>query len=139
MDKGMYLTFEEYSNMGLTAVKEDKFKGLHLRAVSALNQVTHRFYDTHDFHNDYTARKTAVKNAIAFQIEYMARTGVLTLEDKKAQCAIQSQSVGRTSMSMGGRSSSSNTGKGSNSIICLDAEQALNGTGLLYAGVRYAR
>lgn len=135
----MELTYEEYLDMGLTNVKEDKFNGLHFRAVTALNQVTHRFYDRHDFDSDYSYRKTAVKNAIALQIEYMARTGVLTQEDKIAQSAIQSQSVGRTSMSFGGKSSQSESGKGSAGIICLDAEMALNGTGLLYAGVRYAR
>ncbi|WP_433322314.1 hypothetical protein ACRHK7_00310 [Weissella tructae] len=136
---GMNLTHEEYSNMGLTDIKPEKFKGLLLRAVVALNQATHRFYDRHDFDSDYSYRKASVKNAIAFQIEYMVRTGVLTQEDKIAQNAIQSQSVGRTSMSFGGKSSGNTSGKGSTATICLDAEMALSGTGLLYAGVGYAR
>lgn len=136
---GMKLTYEEYEAMGLTHVNEDKYNGLHLRAITALNQATHHFYDRHDFDSDYSFRKTAVKNAIAFQIEYMARTGVLTQEDKVAQGAIQSQTIGRTSMSFGSKSSGDTSGKGSTAIICLDAEMALNGTGLLYAGVNYAR
>ena len=127
-----YLTYDEYAGMGLATIPEDKFDGLLMRAEMTLGQATHYFYQHHDFDSDYTMRQTAYKRALALQLEYMFTFGVTTLEQRK-QSKITSQTVGNTSVTLGG----SKSGGEVTSLLSDDAKMELNGTGLLFAGVRY--
>lgn len=131
-----YLSFTEYEALGLTTMSEDKFNSLYSRAELTLMTATRRFYMRHDFNSDDTLRTTAFKQALAFQIEYQFRTGITTAEDKAKANAIQSQTIGRTSI---GLSSSSTNSTTSASLLSIDSQEALAGTGLLYKGVAYAR
>ena len=130
-----YLTYDEYTGMGLAFIPDDKFTGLLMRAEMTLEQATHHFYQHHDFDNDYPMRQTAYKRALALQLEYMFTFGVTTLEQRK-QAQITSQSIGNTSVTLGGGKSA---GGEVASLLSDDAKMALTGTGLLFAGVHYAR
>jgi hypothetical protein len=127
-----YLTQEEYAGFSLTDVG-DKFGGLEVRAELALNQLTMQFYKRHDLDTDTSMRRDAFKLAIALQVEYLARTGALTMEDQRMVGSITSQSIGGTSVSVGssGDSATSTATTG----VCDDARAALSGTGLLYRGI----
>ena len=128
-----YLTYAEYKEYGLTAVNEDKFSGMQVRAGLVLDQLTRRYYRLHDLDSDKPLRKDAFKLAVAMQVEYMQRTGITTLEDARAARGMVSQSIGGTSVSLGNSSGTDGlTGLG----VCDDAVAALSGTGLLWRGVQ---
>lgn len=129
-----YLTHEEYRELGFESTSE--FDELLKRAELAIDLFIRHFYEFHDFDKDHKIRKKAVKLAVAYQIQYLASTGILTAEDKQT---ISSTTLGRTSVSYSSnnRSVASETASGYN--LSLDAFNALKSVGFLYSGVNYGR
>lgn len=131
-----YLTFEEYKNYGLTDIDEDSYTGALTRASMALDVATRNYYQFHDLDSDEVDfRRDKFKLAIALQIEYIAKTGIQTAEEANERSGITGQSIGRTSVTIGGRS-----GSGADSqynYVSIDALNALAGTGLTYRGINY--
>lgn len=129
-----YLTFDEYNTMHLSTLDKDKFDNLYFRAKDLVNIVTRNHYQFHDLDSDIDFRKNAFKRAIGLQIEYQFRTGILTAEDKKSAENIKSQSIGRTSLSMGGGNSGNGNLSTATNLLADDSIQLLLSIGLLYVG-----
>lgn len=128
-----YLTHEEYRELGFESTCE--FDELLKRAELAINLFIRHFYEFHDFDKDHKIRKKAVKLAVAYQIQYLDSTGILTAEDKQT---ISSTTLGRTSVSYSSNNGSrASTASGYN--LSLDAFNALKSAGFLYSGVNYGR
>lgn len=88
-----YLTSNEYERLGFDEI--DNFEQLEERASSVIDLYTDYFYSNVDFENDNPIRKNAVKQAIAYQINYMDSSGITTAEDK---ASLNSLSIGRTTI-----------------------------------------
>lgn len=127
-----YLTYPEYLELGFDEI--DKFDELYKRAEMTVNLYIHNFYAYKDFESDYKPRKEAVKNAIAYQIYYLDRSGITTAEEKQS---LSSVTIGRTSVSY--QNSSQSISKGSKYNLSLDAENWLRLAGFGYSGVDYDR
>lgn len=129
-----YLTHEEYRELGFDSTSE--FDELLKRAELAINLFIRHFYEFHDFDKDHKIRKKAVKLAVAYQIQYLDSTGILTAEDKQT---ISSTTLGRTSVSYGSNNGSRASETASGYNLSLDAFNALKSAGFLYSGVDYGR
>lgn len=129
-----YLTHEEYRELGFDSTSE--FEVLEKRAELAINLFIRHFYEFHDFDKDHKIRKKAVKLAVAYQIQYLDSTGILTAEDKQT---ISSTTLGRTSVSYGSNNGSRASETASGYNLSLDAFNALKSAGFLYSGVDYGR
>lgn len=127
-----YLTYPEYLKLGFD--ETDKFDELYKRAEMTVNLYIHNFYAYKDFDSDFEPRKQAVKNAVANQINYLERTGVMTAEEKQSLASV---TVGRTTVSYQNGSQSISSGKRYN--LSLDAENWLKVAGFGYSGVSYDR
>nr|DAE88079.1 MAG TPA: Putative Head Tail Connector Protein [Caudoviricetes sp.] len=127
-----YLTYPEYLELGFDEI--DKFDELYKRAEMTVNLYIHNFYAYKDFDSDFEPRKQAVKNAVASQIDYLERTGVMTAEEKQSLASV---TVGRTTVSY--QNGSQNVSNGRRYNLCLDAENWLNMAGFNYSGVCYDR
>lgn len=127
-----YLTYPEYLELGFD--ETDKFDELYKRAEMTVNLYIHNFYAYKDFDSDFEPRKKAVKNAVANQIAYLERTGIMSAEDKQSLASV---TVGRTTVSYQNGSQSISSGKRYN--LSLDAENWLNMAGFNYSGVCYDR
>lgn len=88
-----YLTSNEYERLGFDEI--DNFEQLEERASSVIDLYTDYFYHSVDFEKDNPIRKNAVKQAIAYQINYMDSSGITTAEDK---ASLNSLSIGRTTI-----------------------------------------
>lgn len=88
-----YLTSNEYERLGFDEI--DNFEQLEERASSVIDLYTDYFYHGADFENDNPIRKNAVKQAVAYQINYMDSSGITTAEDK---ASLNSLSIGRTTI-----------------------------------------
>lgn len=129
-----YLTHEEYRELGFESTCE--FDELLKRAELAIDLFIRYFYEFHDFDKDHKIRKKAVKLAVAYQIQYLDSTGILTAEDKQT---ISSTTLGRTSVSYGSNNGSRASETASGYNLSLDAFNALKSAGFLYSGVDYGR
>jgi hypothetical protein len=129
-----YLTHEEYRELGFESTCE--FDELLKRAELAIDLFIRHFYEFHDFDKDHKIRKKAVKLAVAYQIQYLDSTGILTAEDKQT---ISSTTLGRTSVSYGSNNGSKASETASGYNLSLDAFNALKSAGFLYSGVDYGR
>lgn len=129
-----YLTHEEYRELGFESTSE--FDELLTRAELAIDLFIRHFYEFHDFDKDHKIRKKAVKLAVAYQIQYLDSTGILTAEDKQT---ISSTTLGRTSVSYGSNNGSRASETASGYNLSLDAFNALKSVGFLYSGVDYGR
>lgn len=127
-----YLTYPEYLELGFDEI--DKFDELYKRAEMTVNLYIHNFYAYKDFESDFKPRKDAVKNAIAYQIYYLDRSGITTAEEKQS---LSSLTIGRTSVSY--QNGSQSVSKGSKYNLSLDAENWLRSAGFGYSGVAYDR
>lgn len=127
-----YLTYPEYLELGFDEI--DKFDELYKCAEMTVNLYIHNFYAYKDFESDFKPRKEAVKNAIAYQIYYLDRSGITTAEEKQS---LSSVTIGRTSVSY--QNSSQSVSKGSKYNLSLDAENWLRLAGFGYSGVEYDR
>ena len=88
-----YLTSNEYERLGFDEI--DNFEQLEERASSVIDLHTDYFYSNVEFESDNPIRKNAVKQAIAYQINYMDTSGITTAEDK---ASLNSLSIGRTTI-----------------------------------------
>lgn len=129
-----YLTHEEYRELGFESTCE--FDELLKRAELAIDLFIRHFYEFHDFDKDHKIRKKAVKLAVAYQIQYLNSTGILTAEDKQT---ISSTTLGRTSVSYGSNNGSRASETASGYNLSLDAFNALKSAGFLFSGVDYGR
>lgn len=127
-----YLTYPEYLKLGFD--ETDKFDELYKRAEMTVNLYIHNFYAYKDFDSDFEPRKEAVKNAVAYQIYYLDRSGIITADEKQS---LSSVTIGRTSVSY--QNSSQSLSKGSKYNLSLDAENWLRMAGFGYSGVSYDR
>ena len=127
-----YLTYPEYLELGFDEIY--KFDELYKRAEMTVNLYIHNFYAYKDFESDFKPRKEAVKNAIAYQIYYLDRSGITTAEEKQS---LSSVTIGRTSVSY--QNGSQSVSKGSKYNLSLDAENWLRLAGFGYSGVAYDR
>lgn len=127
-----YLTYPEYLKLGFD--ETDKFDELYKRAEMTVNLYIHNFYAYKDFDSDFEPRKQAVKNAVAYQIYYLDRSGIITADEKQS---LSSVTIGRTSVSY--QNSTQSVSKGSKYNLSLDAENWLRMAGFGYSGVSYDR
>lgn len=127
-----YLSYDEYLDLGFDVT--DRFDELYKRAEMTVNLYIRNFYAYKDFNSDFEPRKQAVKNAVANQISYLERTGIMTAEEKQSLASV---TVGRTTVSYQNGSQNASTGKRYN--LSLDAENWLNMAGFSYSGVCYDR
>jgi hypothetical protein len=88
-----YLTSNEYERLGFDEI--DNFEQLEERASSVIDLYTDYFYSNVEFESDNPIRKNAVKQAVAYQINYMDSSGITTAEDK---ASLNSLSIGRTTI-----------------------------------------
>ncbi|HEW4743198.1 TPA: hypothetical protein V0H14_001804 [Streptococcus pneumoniae] len=129
-----YLTKDEFvTDLGFDDVTD--FEKLAKRAEIAINLYTQGIYQKHiDFEKEVEYRKSAVKLAMGFQIDYLNNSGIMTADEKQTMASV---SIGRTSINYGNKQQLS---AGQQFNLCLDAENALKQAGFsLIVGVDYDR
>lgn len=129
-----YLTKDEFvTDLGFDDVMN--FEKLAKRAEIAINLYTQGIYQKHiDFEKEVEYRKSAVKLAMGFQIDYLNNSGIMTADEKQTMASV---SIGRTSINYGNKQQLS---AGQQFNLCLDAENALKQAGFsLIVGVDYDR
>lgn len=129
-----YLTKDEFvTDLGFDDVTD--FEKLAKRAEIAINLYTQGIYQKHiDFEKEVEYRKSAVKLAMGFQIDYLNSSGIMTADEKQTMASV---SIGRTSINYGNKQQLS---AGQQFNLCLDAENALKQAGfILIVGVDYDR
>lgn len=129
-----YLTEDEFvTDLGFDDVMN--FEKLAKRAEIAINLYTQGIYQKHiDFEKEVEYRKSAVKLAMGFQIDYLNSSGIMTADEKQTMASV---SIGRTSINYGNKQQLS---AGQQFNLCLDAENALKQAGFsLIVGVDYDR
>ena len=126
-----YLTSNEYERLGFDEI--DNFEQLEERASSVIDLYTDYFYSNVEFESDNPIRKNAVKQAIAYQINYMDSSGITTAEDK---ASLNSLSIGRTTINY-----SNNTANAikDNFNLSQDTINLLNSVGFGYKKAVYDR
>lgn len=130
-----YLTFIEYEELTVksTEVKEEVFNKLLPKASAVLDAETNNYYKFIDIEQDHPFRRDQFKLALCSQIEYFDDLGATTFE--RINNAPQTFSAGRTSVSNSSRYNPSGSNE-SKPLIAEDVFLYLQGTGLLYRGVR---
>lgn len=129
-----YLTKDEFvTDLGFDDVTD--FEKLAKRAEIAINLYTQGIYQKHiDFEKEVEYRKSAVKLAMGFQIDYLNNSGIMTADEKQTMASV---SIGRTSINYGNKQQLSASQQFN---LCLDAENALKQAGFsLIVGVDYDR
>ncbi|HEW0139559.1 TPA: hypothetical protein VZY85_000861 [Streptococcus pneumoniae] len=129
-----YLTKDEFvTDLGFDDVTD--FDKLAKRAEIAINLYTQGIYQKQiDFEKEVEYRKSAVKLAMGFQIDYLNNSGIMTADEKQTMTSV---SIGRTSINYGNKQQLS---AGQQFNLCLDAENALKQAGFsLIVGVDYDR
>lgn len=127
-----YLDFEEYQKLGGRA-SEDKFTNFYMKAEALLENITNNFYIRNDITADVKFRSSRFKKALVAQINYFTEMDADTFESLNKMP--QSFQIGSTSISNGSRYNSSGANE-SKSLVPDDVFVFLEGTGLLYRGVR---
>lgn len=126
-----YLTSNEYERLGFDEV--DNFEQLEERASSVIDLYTDYFYSNVEFESDNPIRKNAVKQAVAYQINYMDSSGITTAEDK---ASLNSLSIGRTTINY---SNNTTNAIKDNFNLSQDTLNLLNSVGFGYKKVVYDR
>ena len=126
-----YLTSNEYERLGFDEI--DNFEQLEERASSVIDLYTDYFYHSVDFEKDNPIRKNAVKQAVAYQINYMDSSGITTAEDK---ASLNSLSIGRTTINY---SNSTTNAIKDNFNLSQDTINLLNSVGFGYRKAVYDR
>lgn len=126
-----YLTSNEYERLGFDEI--DNFEQLEERASSIIDLYTDYFYSNVEFESDIPIRKNAVKQAIAYQINYMDTSGITTAEDK---ASLNSLSIGRTTINYSNKTT--NVIK-DNFNLSQDTINLLNSVGFGYKKAVYDR
>lgn len=129
-----YLTYTELQNIvGENTVSQDDYNKRIKKASAILDNITDNFYIFNDITKDYKFRVDKFKEALAYQIVYFAELGADTYEGINK--APQTFSIGRTSVSNGSRYNAAGANE-TKSLVAEDTYIALEGTGLLYRGIR---
>lgn len=126
-----YLTSNEYERLGFDEI--DNFEQLEERASSVIDLYTDYFYNNVDFKSDNPIRKNAVKQAVAYQINYMDSSGITTAEDK---ASLNSLSIGRTTINY---SNNTTNAIKDNFNLSQDTLNLLNSVGFGYKKAIYDR
>ena len=126
-----YLTSNEYERLGFDEI--DNFEQLEERASSVIDLYTDYFYSNVEFESDNPIRKNAVKQAIAYQINYMDSSGITTAEDK---ASLNSLSIGRTTINY---SNNTTNAIKDNFNLSQDTINLLNSVGFGYKKAIYDR
>lgn len=126
-----YLTSNEYERLGFDEI--DNFEQLEERASSVIDLYTDYFYHSVDFEKDNPIRKNAVKQAVAYQINYMDSSGITTAEDK---ASLNSLSIGRTTINY---SNNTTNAIKDNFNLSQDTINLLNSVGFGYKKAVYDR
>lgn len=126
-----YLTSNEYERLGFDEI--DNFEQLEERASSVIDLYTDYFYHNIKFEEDNPIRKNAVKQAIAYQINYMDSSGITTAEDK---ASLNSLSIGRTTINY---SNNTTNAIKDNFNLSQDTLNLLNSVGFGYKKAIYDR
>lgn len=126
-----YLTSNEYERLGFDEI--DNFEQLEERASSVIDLYTDYFYSSVEFESDNPIRKNAVKQAIAYQINYMDSSGITTAEDK---ASLNSLSIGRTTINY---SNNTTNAIKDNFNLSQDTLNLLNSVGFGYKKAVYDR
>lgn len=126
-----YLTSNEYERLGFDEI--DNFEQLEERASSVIDLYTDYFYHSVDFESDNPIRKNAVKQAVAYQINYMDSSGITTAEDK---ASLNSLSIGRTTINY---SNNTTNAIKDNFNLSQDTLNLLNSVGFGYKKAIYDR
>lgn len=126
-----YLTSNEYERLGFDEI--DNFEQLEERASSIIDLYTDYFYSNVEFESDIPIRKNAVKQAIAYQINYMDTSGITTAEDK---ASLNSLSIGRTTINY---SNNTTNAIKDNFNLSQDTLNLLNSVGFGYKKAVYDR
>lgn len=127
-----YLSFDEYKELSVDPVDEDEFNKLAKAAERIINITVRRFYEFNDFNRDAEWRQTAYKEAIAHQLDYFKEMGTTTFEGLNN--LPQSVQLGRTMISQTSRFNAGGSNE-KRSLLSVEAEMTLVGTGLLSRGV----
>ncbi|MGF7002407.1 hypothetical protein M2149_000783 [Lachnospiraceae bacterium PFB1-21] len=127
----MYLNFEEFQALTKSELDKTSFEKYYPKAEAVLDNATSHFYQAHDLDTDVPFRANQFKKALCAQIIFFDEMKTDTSEGINS--TPQSFSAGRTSVS-----SRYNTSLGAEkkSLLVEDAYIYLEGTGLLYRGVR---
>lgn len=128
-----YLTFDEFFEMTQIQIDQPTFKKLHDKAAAILDNLTGNYYRHHNFENDNSWRVHQLKLALCSQMEYFNVLGSTTFEEINK--APQSFQAGRTSVSNASRFNPGGKNE-SKSLVAEEVYMYLEGTGLLYGGVR---
>lgn len=129
-----YLTYTELQEIvGETTVSEDDFKKYIKKASAVLDNLSDNFYQFRSITTDNEFRAGKFKEALSYQIAYFAEMGADTYEGINK--APQTFSIGRTSVSNGSRYNAAGANE-TKSLVAEDVYIALEGTGLLYRGIR---
>lgn len=128
-----YLTQKEFDELDFDEVRD--FEKLAKRAKIAIDLYTNGIYQKGiDFEKEIAYRKNAVKLAMAFQIDYLNNSGIMTADEKQTMASV---SIGRTSINYGNKQRFS---AGQQFNLCFDAENSLKQAGFsLIVGVDYDR
>lgn len=126
-----YLTSNEYERLGFDEI--DNFEQLEERASSIIDLYTDYFYSSVEFESDNPIRKNAVKQAVAYQINYMDSSGITTAEDK---ASLNSLSIGRTTINY---SNNTTNAIKDNFNLSQDTLNLLNSVGFGYKKAVYDR
>lgn len=128
----MNLEYLEFSDLISIDYTEEQFDKVIKSAARSIHHTTRNFYKHHDFEEDVEWRKNAVKEALALQVEYFIQAGSSTSEGMNSKP--QAVQLGRTMISQSGRMKASRASE-NKALVCLEAQLALSGTGLLNRGV----
>ncbi|HLQ75434.1 MAG TPA: hypothetical protein VK107_05330 [Alloiococcus sp.] len=126
----LYLTYNEYMDLGFAEIEETEFDKLIKKAGDVLDNVTRFFYKQNVLENDVDFRKEQFKKAVAAQVEYFHDMGATNSHGLNEPGTV---TIGRTTVSKGTRNSSQHEQQ--NSIVSDDVYMHLEGTGLLYRGI----
>lgn len=126
-----YLNYLEYQEISIEPIEKDAFDKLNKHATLVIDIAIRHFYKGKDFEADYDWRRDAVKTAVAYQIDYYFEVGAHSYEGLNSSPG--SVTLGRTSISknVGNRISQDDN----KSLLSVEAQSILSGTGLLYRGV----
>lgn len=127
----MYLTYEQFLDLGFGEVEE--FALVLDRAVLLIDRFIDDFYRFHDWETDNEYRKSLVKKATAFQVDYLNKSGIQSAEDKQA---LSSVTLGRTRIDFNG---ANRNHIASRYNLSADSLTYLNMAGFGYSGVSYDR
>lgn len=127
-----YITESEYFDFGFSAIQN--FQQQLTRASLVIDQVTFFFYTMNDLESDYPWRRDLVKRAIAYQIDYLDRSGIMTAQDKSMYGTVR---IGRTTVESPRSSSAQLYADSLN--LSIDALNCLKSAGFGYSGVSYDR